>query len=379
MDPKHQKWSKLATKWLAGTATESEKLEIDTWYNSFNDDDYETVSNRTIERTEDILLKRIFISAQLPIQTKRKKLWKTIAAVAAVLFGAVVFFYTRHLPDKHIESHVVINDLKPGSDQAVLTLSDGSKIELNELGLKNVFKNKDLNFIKNKPGQITFRSKIGKVSAKGTNLVSTPRAGQWHVILSDGTNVWLNASSSLSFSHDYNIKKRSVVLTGEAYFEVVKDQKHPFSVITGGQEVVVTGTHFNISNYQEDEAIQTTLLEGSVNVLSPAGSKKLLPGQQSLLISGRLTIKEIDAEEVIAWKNGDFLFNDERLEMIMKKLSRWYDFTVTYTDDDIKDKKFSGTITRFTNVSKVLKMLELTGHVDFKVEGQKITASDPKR
>jgi len=379
MDPKHQEWSKLATKWLAGTATESEKLEIDTWYNSFNDDDYETVSNRTIEQTEDILLKRIFISAQLPIQTKRKKLWKTIAAVAAVLFGAVVFFYTRHLPDKHIESQVVINDLKPGSDQAVLTLSDGSKIELNELGLKNVFKNKDLNFIKNKPGQITFRSKIGKVSAKGTNLVSTPRAGQWHVILSDGTNVWLNASSSLSFSHDYNIKKRSVVLTGEAYFEVVKDQKHPFSVITGGQEVVVTGTHFNISNYQEDEAIQTTLLEGSVNVLSPAGSKKLLPGQQSLLISGRLTIKEIDAEEVIAWKNGDFLFNDERLEMIMKKLSRWYDFTVTYTDDDIKDKKFSGTITRFTNVSKVLKMLELTGHVDFKVEGQKITASDPKR
>lgn len=185
--------------------------------------------------------------------------------------------------------------------------------------------------------------------------------------------MFLNAQSSLKYPTSFaNTAKREVALSGEGYFEVAKDKLHPFIVATDKQRVEVLGTHFNISSYPDEENIRTTLLEGSVKVVSGSSKSLLVPNQQASMGKDGLKVREVNVDEVVSWKNGMFAFSDLPLEEIMKKIARWYNVEVVYEQGVNKAEAYGGSVSRYDNVSRVLSKLELTGSVHFKVEGRRI-------
>ncbi len=284
------------------------------------------------------------------------------------------------------------NDIAPGGQKAVLTLADGSKITLDDAGSGEIAKQAGISITKTPDGKLIY-SVAGSQSTILTsqpeyNTIETPKGGQYQINLPDGSKVWLNAASSLRFPLTFIGNERKVELTGEAYFEVAhitspslkkpaKDM--PFIVSSGNHTVEVLGTHFNINAYNDEPSIKTTLLEGRVRVSlpSPSGEKPqaslsqlLIPGQQS---KADKTIKvfTVDTEEAVAWKNGYFMFNNENIPVIMRKISRWYNVEIEYRGD-ISQKVVWGSVSRFKNVSEVTDMLELTGLVHFKIEENRI-------
>jgi len=210
------------------------------------------------------------------------------------------------------------------------------------------------------------------------NSIATPKGGQYQIILPDGTRVWLNAASVLKYPVAFTSTARKVELTGEAYFEVAKNKAKPFIIHTAKQEVTVLGTHFNINAYADEPNTRTSLLEGSVKVakLNDAASVMIKPGQAALVgdpgSASRIQIASIDPDEAVAWKNGYFMFDSENLESILRKVARWYDVDITWQSRNSAQKEFSGTISKYSNASQVLKKLELTEAVHFKIEGRKI-------
>lgn len=215
--------------------------------------------------------------------------------------------------------------------------------------------------------------------------ISTPRGGTYQILLPDGTRVWLNAETSLKFPTSFQgtADRRVELSSGEAYFEVSKDKQHPFVVVSNGQEVKVLGTHFNINSY--DAEVKTTLFEGSVNVrqLLPKGGRGagngnlkekgivLKPGEQSLVYQNTLKVYAADVEAAQAWKNGNFLFRAESIESIMRKISYWYDMEVVYVEPKSREK-FTGLVARNRKLSEILKLLELSGQVKFRIEGRRV-------
>lgn len=207
------------------------------------------------------------------------------------------------------------------------------------------------------------------------NTIETPKGGQYQVDLPDGTKVWLNAGSLLRYPTNFTGKIRSVELTGEAYFEVAKNAHKPFKVLSKNQVVEVLGTHFNISSYTDDISVKTTLLEGSVKVLSSKvnQTKLLKPGQQSDInyTNNAFFIKSVNTDEVIAWKNGYFLFSDEDLKSIMARFARWYNVDVEY-QGDVDNLRFGGMVSRSKDLTQALKVVEQAGNVKFKIEGRRV-------
>lgn len=301
------------------------------------------------------------------------KLWPKLAVAASVLMavGIGLLLYTFN---KQVSNHaqtVHKNDVNPGRNTATLTLANGKHVNLSDTKTGVVIDNSGLTY--NDGTNIKHM-----VNGDALLAVTTPRGGTYQVRLPDGTNVWLNALSTLKFPLTFSkLKQRRVELIGEAYFEVKKNTGHPFIVSSAKQEVEVLGTHFNVNSYTDEYSIKTTLLEGSVKVamVNSSVSGYLKPGMQSTLTSaGIKMLKLADPEEVIDWKSGYFTFNRENLDQVMRKVSRWYDVNVIYKDEAIKGIPFSGTITRFARVSELLKMLELTGKVQFVIEGKNIIA-----
>lgn len=291
-----------------------------------------------------------------------------IAASIALIFGMWTVFSV-----KEATSGNYITDINPGGNKALLTLESGKKIQLSDTKTGVVIDASKLTY---NDGTL-----INNEASK-TFTVSTPRGGTYQVRLPDGSMVWLNAASSLTYrtalKEDGGI--RHVRLTGEAYFEVAKDKEHPFVVSTDKQQVTVLGTHFNINSYTDEASVKTTLFEGSVRVapLSSSGNpmlesaKTLKPGMQAINSGNVIEIAAADADLAMSWKIGEFAFKNESLEEIMKKVSRWYDVEVVYEDPKVKRKIFGGSISKFEKVSKVLGMLELTGDVKFKIDDKKI-------
>ncbi|MDB5087420.1 MAG: FecR family protein, partial [Mucilaginibacter sp.] len=204
------------------------------------------------------------------------------------------------------------------------------------------------------------------------NTVSTPRGGHYQVILPDGSQVWLNAASSIRFPTAFTDKERKVEISGEAYFEVAKNKALPFVVKVNSSEVRVFGTHFNVMAYTDEAAIKTTLLEGSVQFSNGSASCMLKPGEQSELTkSGQVkVISGVDVDNAIAWKNNMFDFENTDIESVMRQLSRWYDVDVVY-NKKVNDRFFA-EIPSSSKLSEVLKALELTGKVNFDIQGRKI-------
>lgn len=262
----------------------------------------------------------------------------------------------------------------PGRNGAVLKLGNGKTILLDSVS-NGVFLSQGNAKIKKLNGQIIFDASKLHSDPVTNNTISTPAGRQFAVVLSDGSKVWLNASSSIRFPTIFVGNQRKVAITGEAYFEVAHNASAPFIVAVNDKaEVVVLGTDFNVNAYDNELVPRATLLDGKIKINCPGGSNVLMPGQQaSLNKDGSIHISgHVDTEEVIAWKNGMFQFESATLDAIMRQLARWYDVEIEYKG--ATSKHFGGTISRNVNLSQVLKMLELTGEVKFMIEGKKIIA-----
>ncbi|WP_165503504.1 FecR family protein [Pedobacter hiemivivus] len=293
---------------------------------------------------------------------KTIKLWPRLsiaAAVAILVLGVTAYFFNAR-NSNHQFKIASGNDIAPGRNKATLTLDDGKTILLSEVQKSVII---DANKLAYNDG--TEITSILRTDA----VVSTPRGGTYQVTLSDGTKVWLNAESTLKFPSSFDGKEqRKVTLKGEAYFEVAKNKKQPFVVTTDKQEVQVLGTHFNINSYPDEVSTKTTLLEGSVRV----NQTILTPGHESVLTNGIIKVNKVNPNEAIDWKNGEFVCNNEPLNSIMKKISRWYDVEVVYGHPELKNKTFSGSLSRYDHVSGVLNALEQAGTIKFKLEGRQI-------
>jgi ferric-dicitrate binding protein FerR (iron transport regulator) len=210
-------------------------------------------------------------------------------------------------------------------------------------------------------------------SADVINTITTPRGGQYQVILSDGTKVWLNSATSLRFPVAFTGNSRNVELNGEAYFEVTKNAEKPFTVQANGTTTQVLGTHFNVNAYNDNAEVTTTLLEGSVRLQKGRTNAMLVPGEQGTILNNGISIaiKTADIEEVMAWKKGYFIFHDENIINIMKQVSRWYDVDVEY-ENGVKDKEFGGTVSRYKDITELLNNMELTQAIHYKLEGRRL-------
>jgi len=323
------------------------------------------------------------------------------AAVVIATLGLSAFFFFKRRPAKELAAagteSLYKNDLLPGGNKATLTLANGATIVLDSSLDGRLAQQGNADVIKTGSGQLSYTTLQGKPAEMVYNSLSTPRGGQYQLLLPDGSKVWLNAASSLRFPTSFPGAERRVELTGEAYFEIAHITTNPgskggakrvpfiVSILTpsgkGGKrgEVEVLGTHFNINAYPDEEAIKTTLLEGSVKLSAfspgnntPAGTRPLAPGQQaSFNATNELKITDdINTDEVIAWTNNRFYFRSADMKTIMRQLARWYDVDVVYNKD--VQGRFNAEIPRNTNASDILRALELTGKVKFGIDGKKI-------
>jgi hypothetical protein len=305
--------------------------------------------------------------------------WMKIAA-AVLIFVSVGFYFVRRQKMGAIKNEVANTTARivPGSNKAILTLATGKSIVLDSaangalanLGKSQVNKVGDGKLVYDVLPNATHAG----VNAVLYNTLTIPPGGQYQVVLPDGTQVWLNSSSSLSYPTEFTGNSRTVKLTGEAYFEVAKNKDKPFYVEMNNVQVKVLGTHFNISAYADDNDLTTTLLEGSVQI-SKNGSQALLkPGQQAVIGSNAnaITVSKAHINEAMAWKNGYFMFNDDNIVDIMKKVSRWYDADIEYKGN-FSSQRFGGTFTRSKSITDLLKNLEQISNVHFKITGRRIT------
>jgi len=312
--------------------------------------------------------------AAFPRINLQKTLW-TIASVAACLLLLLIVFQVElKWPGKSKRSTTLASKIVPGSKKAVLTLADGKTIELDSFSSKALAMQGDARLQIDK-GKLIYDLLAAetKRSAILQNTITTPAGGEYQAVLPDGTKVWLNAASSISFPVAFTGGERRVTITGEVYFEVAKNREQPFFVKAKEVSVKVLGTHFNVSAYSDDQQVNTTLLEGSVLVAKDDNRSLLKPGEQAKIRDqGKaIEVRKIDTEEILAWKNGYFFFNHEPLESVMKKMSRWYDVEIVYKGDP-NGKKFDGTISRMDNIQQMITALELTKTAHFAIEGRRV-------
>ena len=315
-----------------------------------------------------------------PAKTGRSMNFRRIAAAASVilLLGAGAFYKFSMRSTKDIatapESQPAKPDIAPGTSKAVLTLSNGSIIILDsaQKGLLAIQSGTDI--IKTGSGQLAYNISKEKSTTTATafNTLSTPRGGQFQLTLPDGTKVWLNAASSITYPTAFTGNDRKVTITGEAYFEVVHNANTPFRVTVNETEIEDIGTRFNINAYPDELEMKTTLIEGSVKVINATNKKILKPGQQiQINRDGEINVNShADIDQTLAWKNGLFNFNGASLETVLRQLSRWYDVDIVY-NAKIPAKKFGGEIQRDLNLSEVLEVLKETG-VHYKIENKKL-------
>jgi hypothetical protein len=386
--------AELAHRFTSGTATDEEKALLHQWFDGADREEIEHVLLPEQETEDDVRVRiktRLLLAIeQEPQETKPQTGLATVMgsprrigyyvrwiAAAVTLFavsGTGLYFWKAHKSRQAaccvpavVISH---NDPQPGGNKATLLLGDGSVVNLG--AAKNgVIRKVAGTLIDKQDGQLRYNVSAADLAPE-MNTIQTPRGGQYQVILPDGTKVWLNAASSLTYPTAFNGAGREVRLNGEAYFEVAGYKDKPFKVMVGNMQVNVLGTHFNVMAYEDEKAISTTLLEGAVKVTSGGASHLLKPGQEGRLdrSSDAFSLMEVNADEAVAWKNGVFQFGGASIETVMREIVRWYDVDVEYQGRT--DEHFRGTISRDVNASEVLKMLELAGAVHFAVDKKKI-------
>ncbi len=365
------KLNELLERYRTGKATPEDKAFLESWYLSHNQSSPFIMSDE--ERLKDVDKVWAILEKDLGFSQKND-LWYRIAVAASILiFLSIGSFFLLHQKKQVLLNNIAKNALAPGKNMATLTLANGKKVILGNTVNGKLASEAGVTISKTKNGELVYTAHAATAKDESQfNTLETSKGEQYQVVLPDGSHVWLNAASSLKYPVVFAGKERIVELSGEGYFEVAHNKAMPFKVISANQTIEVLGTHFNVMAYPDEKAIKTTLLEGSVKVSNRSGSKMLIPGQQSQVVGGSIdVVNNVDLEDVVAWKNGYFKFN-ENLECIMSKISRWYNVDVVYQGKPDPKLFFGGKISRTRDIAEVLKIMEYTGNVHFKIEGRRI-------
>jgi len=381
---------------------ETEKKELDIWLaqSPYNRSLFDEIMNgeKLEEDVKEMLQYKIkdlpAIIVQLgerktiSIESSKYKWWYAAVAVLFIMLTVGAYYVFIHEVKKELavrpEENKFKPDVEPGHDGAILKLADGRTIILDSMANGALATEGNTEIEKTSNGQLVYHT--GKEQQQLLyNTLSTPRGRKFRLTLPDGSNVWLNAESSITYPSAFAANERKVEITGEAYFEVSHNAARPFKVkintpLGDGGEVQVLGTHFNIMAYKDEGSINTTLLEGAVKITQGSKYSFLKPGQQAQLSfpgdrQGKINlVNNANLEEAIAWKNGLFIFNGADIKTIMRQVSRWYDVEISYEKEI--SQTFSGTIPRTVNVSKLFNYLELTKHVHFRIENKKVIVTE---
>lgn len=346
---------------------------------------FDTSVEKVPEKTRDRIWLSIISKAQKreSVSMKFHKFWWAAASVFIILLAGFSYFYFNGSDQKVGPVYVAQNtymkqDIPPGNNKALLTLSDGSTIVLDSVQNGMLSQQGNVQVIKLQNGKLAYqKGGIEDVVKVEYNTISTPRGGQYQLELADGSKVWLNAASSITFPTTFLGNQRKVKITGEVYFEVAHNSHMPFHVSTNSLEVEVLGTHFNVNAYSDEGEIKTTLLEGSVKVIKERKSVLINPGEQVLARegSGVLSVKKgVDVEAVMAWKDGYFQFENLSIKEIMWQLSRWYNVDVIY-EGKVPSGHYIGKPSRDLNLSEIIKVIELSG-VKIAVNGKTINVKE---
>jgi transmembrane sensor len=381
-------FQKLLDKYIAGEASLEEEQRLLNFYGSFQkqpqfDQDIDQIGDNIFDRIQETIN---------PVEddqySYRFYYLKSISIAAMILLAittGIYFYSNREIAEpEHFAEIDVRNDIAPGYNKAILTLADGSKISLDDAANGLLASQGNIAITKTENGQIVYennnidRTKF-MANRSVTNTIQTPKGGKYQVRLPDGSKVWLNSASTLSYPTTFAGNERKVQLKGEAYFEISPNKNIPFRVQSGNQIVEVLGTHFNINSYDDEDYVKTTLLEGSVKVILNSkpnvisNTRLLKPGEQSLTKSSRsdIRIENADTEKAIAWKNGYFKFRNTPIKEIMREIERWYDVELVY-EGKMPTDEFTGFISNDVKISAVLKIMEESGGVKFTVKGKKL-------
>jgi ferric-dicitrate binding protein FerR (iron transport regulator) len=385
MNPKEA--IELLERYRHGESTEAERALVEQWYEQLNETgDFQWNEGEKMAMEQMIhsrLVEQIHV-VQKPIsevgKLRRMRPWRWVAAASVILvmsYGLWVMSGKKSQVTGEETEVAKTNDVPaPTGTKAMITLADGTTVYLDSVAGGMLAVQNDVQVMKTAEGKVVYSS-ASRVSGEIVyNTLFNPRGSKVvDMTLSDGSHVWLNAGSSVKYPVAFVGNERKIEITGEAYFEVTHDAKKPFIVSKGETSVTVLGTHFNVNAYDDEDAVKVTLLEGSVKVGASDKTVTIKPGEQAQVNGGNaiglVVNRGVDVDEVMAWKNGKFSFKGQDLELIMRAVARWYDVDIVY--ENKVDDKFYADIPRDTKASDVLKALELTGKVHFRIEGTKIT------
>jgi ferric-dicitrate binding protein FerR (iron transport regulator) len=385
----------LLHKYLLGSLTETETLLLENWkgkseanrqfFDALQNEDQlsrwiaEDHPDQLKETEERIYAKVLHRIPALRIVPLYRRSWFRVAAAASVFFMAGLTWwlsFSTKQPGETTDEVVQVqkvNDIEaPKAAKATITLANGTTVPVDSL---TAITQNNVQLSKVADGKIVYSGSADEVMY---NTLTNPRGSQViDMILSDGTHVWLNTGSSLTYPVAFTGNERKVTITGEAYFEVASSSspagggKRSFLVSKGDVEIKVLGTHFNVNAYDDETDIKVTLLEGSVKVSNSNSEGLLQPGQQAQVSSGIKVIDAADIEQAMAWKDGSFYFNNTDIKTIMRQVSRWYDVEIVYEGEPV-ETLLGGIVSRKENISQLLKILEATGKAHFIIEGKKI-------
>jgi len=380
-----EKFRKILDRYIAGEASEEEQAWLESAYVNWNRNEHQQPSESFLTKGSNQVLDHVsgYIHQDLKTQKQfrqatTKRLLPLISAAALLIISlSGIFIYKQNHPSSYLSNLPANADLKAGKNRAVLVLANGKKINLDQTVSGHIADEDGISVSKTADGQIIYDLPEQETISVKTeyNTVFTPAGGQYQVNLPDGTRVWLNAASSLTFPTTVT-DVRTVKLDGEAYFEVSKiinqGKKVPFVVEGKNQIIEVLGTHFNVNAYENEPFVKTTLLEGSVKINNQT---LLQPGQQARVQGESITVVSVNAEDFTDWQRGDFILENNDFRSLMRKISRWYDVDVIYAEDAPEKLNLGGWISRSRNISSILQVMEKTGKVHFKIEGRRITVT----
>ncbi len=379
----------LYTKYLSSTITDAEKQELFDQIKQADNNLLEQFADKYLntnaptdldylqDHTEQLLRKIKHRIAEPEKEYKPRRLWPLLSYVGAAAAIVVIVFFVyqyghRYTIESNAQTTQLVNDLAPGGNKATLKLADGRTITLENAHAGQLAEIDGIRISKTIDGQVVYENNVDGHGTSQPNTITIPRGGEYQLFLPDGTRVWLNAATTITYPSRFIGTERKVKLSGEAYFQVAKDPDHPFIVETDQQQVKVLGTHFNINTYNDNRTI-TTLEEGSVRVASLLGTKQsvtIKPNQQAISTQQNLMVQPANIESALAWKNGLLLFRDAPLPSVLDEVSRWYDVDIEYRGTR-PNKILSGGVERTANLSAMLKILRLTGvKVNLQIEGK---------
>jgi ferric-dicitrate binding protein FerR (iron transport regulator) len=377
--------AEIAGKSIQGTITAAERQVLETWlsqsahnrklFERMQDKDYRQKLLKEIEERDPALA---WNKAKEQLHRKQrikrqKKVYRYLAAAAIAVLVCGGLMYLLSLNQRQTQPQLTINqDVPPGGTKARLILANGQSLQLSD--------NSDSTFMQG--NHVKVRQLNGRLAYNFTgstneltlyNTLITPKGGEYRITLEDGTNIWLNAASRLRFPAHFAGRERRVELTGEAYFQVKHDNKHPFTVVVNGVEIHDLGTEFNVRAYNDETTVKTTLIAGALSVTSGNDSVNIRPGKMAVSTASGTTLSDVNIKQVTAWKNDLFLFKNTPIPDLMKDLSRWYNIEVVYAPGYNPLANFTGEISRKVPISKLLDMMELTSVARFKISGRTIT------